>query len=215
MEKEYLWDVWSKIFRKYTRDEDLILSYFDKIVLAYKSKERFYHNLTHIKHFIEGLQPYLHKTKNSDLLICAAFYHDVVYESLRTDNEEKSANLARVELKELGMERADRIKVMELIRRTANHNRKFHEDSYDVRLFLDADLKIISESLDRYKSYSENVRKEFIRIPDLIFNQKRLAFLQKMSEQKNIYCTPEYRTNFESSARENLQWEIEYLELKI
>ena len=213
MNLEYLKKQWQTALEKFNTPQNLIDEYFTKICNCYNQSGHFYHNLEHIESFLRAIEPYLHKCERNKELILAVFYHDAVYNPLRTDNEEKSAQLARKELKILGIDRETRIRIMYLIRRTANHLHKKHEDDFCTRLFLDGDLYILSVPWEKYKYYAQGVHKEFIRIPDRIFDRKRKDFLKKMLSQKFIYCTPEFREKYEKLARENMLREINELNI--
>ena len=61
---------------------------------AYGSKNRHYHNLTHLHEMIVLFDLYVTKLKNPDEVLFAIFYHDFVYKTTRNDNELKSAQFA-------------------------------------------------------------------------------------------------------------------------
>ncbi len=199
---------WLKAFNDLTDNKDLIEKYFQKVILLYQHSGHFYHNLEHLKNFMEAIEPFWKDCEHVDELILSVFYHDAVYDTFRTDNEEKSAQLARADLKELGLDYAKRIRIMKLIRCTANHVMKKDEENYCLSLFLDGDLKILGESREKYMDYAQSIRKEYIRVPDRIFRRKRAKILEAFLGQKFIYCTPEFRNLYEKNARENIGYEL-------
>src|SRR5688500_11535121 len=94
---------WEKLVIKYTSDLSLIEELWHELEVSYTSADRHYHNLDHIK-FMLNLAEELHQLiSQQDLLIFAIFYHDVIYNATRSDNEEKSASLAIKRLKQLGL----------------------------------------------------------------------------------------------------------------
>ena len=67
----------------------------EELVTAYTAPSRHYHNLTHIEDClgalarVENLSPL-----EREILSAAIWWHDVVYDATRADNEELSARLA-------------------------------------------------------------------------------------------------------------------------
>lgn len=78
----------------YTSDFDLIEELWNEIDSAYKN--RYYHNLEHLKFMLNELDDIKYKftIKQINDIELAIFYHDIVYEFDAVDNEEKSANKA-------------------------------------------------------------------------------------------------------------------------
>jgi predicted metal-dependent HD superfamily phosphohydrolase len=73
----------------------------EQLAAAYTSPGRHYHNLTHIEDClgalarVENLSPL-----DREILSAAIWWHDVVYDATRADNEELSAQLAERHLRE-------------------------------------------------------------------------------------------------------------------
>ena len=67
----------------------------EQLIAAYSAPSRHYHNLAHIEDClaalarIENLSP-----REREILTEAIWWHDVVYDATRADNEELSAQLA-------------------------------------------------------------------------------------------------------------------------
>jgi len=59
-----------------------------------------------------------------------------------------------------------------------------------------------------YDQYAENIRKEYIHVPDDLFRQGRTAILIKLSEKGDIYKTTEFKTLYEDQAILNMKREI-------
>jgi len=208
MEKSFLKQQWDRALKQYNIDNDKLHEYFIKVLDYYNKNGHFYHNLNHIENFLRNCLPYLDACKYIDEIILAVFYHDAVYDSLRTDNEEKSAQLARTDLKELGLDKNIRIRIMELIRRTANHTVRYKKDRFEMQLFLDGDIAILGSNWELYKEYANAIRKEYIRIPDRIFKKKRKKFLLALLKEKKLFYVPEFKEKYEAKARENILKEI-------
>ena len=76
-------------------------SEFNMIQKYHNESHRKYHNAAHIKDYLTkcGLNE---ETKDNHILHLAFWYHDVIYNPLKKDNELKSAKLAEKFLKKQG-----------------------------------------------------------------------------------------------------------------
>lgn len=87
----------------------------------------------------------------------AVLFHDAVYDVGRTDNEARSAALARDEAPRWFDVDLDRVE--ELILLTASHGRQAVIGP-DAALFLDCDMAILGSSPERYQLYTQHVTAE-------------------------------------------------------
>jgi hypothetical protein len=69
---------------------------------------------------------------------------------------------------------------------------------------------ILSKSEDVYRKYSKDIRQEYKRYPNFIYNKGRLDVLNSFFQKDRIYLTEEFSL-FEESARKNIKSEINYL----
>ena len=90
----------------------------DELVAAYTAPGRHYHNLTHIEDCLGALARVDNlSAAEREILVEAIWWHDVVYDATRADNEELSAQLAEQHV------RADIAReVGRLIRLTKTHH---------------------------------------------------------------------------------------------
>jgi predicted metal-dependent HD superfamily phosphohydrolase len=92
---------WVHLAGRYTGDTGLIHQCFSEIEKAYNCTGRHYHNLRHIQDLLNlssQYQPYLY---DKDTIDFAIFYHDIIYDVSKSDNEERSAGIAESRLKAL------------------------------------------------------------------------------------------------------------------
>src|SRR5690242_20725665 len=88
----------------------------------------------------------------------AAWYHDAVYDSHATDNEERSADMARSALSRLRVP-GDRVEsVARLILATKTHQT---DGDPDAAVLLDADLAILGSEPEQYDRYAKAIRREY------------------------------------------------------
>src|SRR5260221_2332668 len=89
----------------------------EELAAAYSAPGRYYHNLTHIDDCLSALARVDNlSAAEREILSEAIWWHDVVYDATRADNEELSARLAEQHV------RQDlRVEVGRLVRPTKTH----------------------------------------------------------------------------------------------
>ncbi|MBP7283930.1 MAG: hypothetical protein KBA66_20260 [Leptospiraceae bacterium] len=179
---------------------------FERLIECYSESHRDYHNLRHIREMLECIK--LHKEDISDypLLYISCLYHDIVYDTHASDNEEKSAEYLERDFKKyLPKEKIEKCK--DLILGTKKH--QFVRDDFDTKIFLDSDLLILGRERNRYIEYMDSIRKEYEWVEKEFYKQERTKILQKFLERERIYFTNEIFEKNEKQARENIKFEIE------
>lgn len=180
---------------------------FSDIELTYSQSSRHYHNLNHLDHLLDELNPYREEFSCWDTIVVAIAYHDFVYEATRNDNEEKSADAAILRLQSIQFPVDEITRCCQFILATKKHEPVNRE----VDLFTDADLAILGAERDRYQKYAADVRKEYSVFPDFLYKPGRKKVLQHFLSKKRIYKTEEFFKRYEIPARNNLQSEFEIL----
>jgi predicted metal-dependent HD superfamily phosphohydrolase len=144
----------------------------------------------------------------TDTDVYALFYHDIIYNPLRGDNEEQSAKVARDRLQILHV-REDVIRQCEtMVMATKHHGMATHPS---INVFLDADLAILGASPDDYHRYTINVRKEYKLVPNVLYKPGRKKVLQHFLSMPSIFKTPFFQEKLEAPARINIAQEIKDL----
>lgn len=174
----------------------------------YANHGRHYHTMMHIDKMSEALKRYF---LPSPELSFAIFYHDAIYDSTRQDNEEESAILATKVMSEMGIDTATRTVTSKLILSTKIHQ-PLHNGLTEVsEIFLDLDLLILGAPPLEYDAYTAKIRKEYAWVPEVQYKNARARILNSFNSRPQIYFTPKIRSEFESSARENIARELENL----
>lgn len=181
---------------------------WNEIEQQYNQSRRFYHTFTHLQNLLEQLEPVRNQVDDWESVMFATFYHDIVYNVLKKNNEEKSAELAKKRLMQLRVPEPVIYKTVELILATESH--KLHQGN-DINLFTDADLSVLGSEWNAYSLYSRQVRKEYGIYPDLVYKPGRKKVLLYFLGLNNIYKTAFFSEKFESQARNNLRRELEEL----
>lgn len=194
----------------YTKDRNVLDNVWDKIELAYSSSGRYYHTFSHLVKMFEVIAPYEHKLNHKESVWLAVWFHDVVYDTQRNDNEEKSAEFLREMASALNIPENVFRKAEELILLTKKHSISSEAD-FDSRLFLDADLAILGGTEEEYAVYMKGVRKEYSQYPDLLYREGRKKVLKHFLESEFLYKTENIRKHLEEKARINLSLELKQL----
>lgn len=191
------------IARRATDNEALISFCWKEIESAYRLLGRHYHNMRHIEKMLALSDEVSEACTDPVALQLAIFYHDIVYEAQRQDNEAQSAAIAVARLQELGFK--DTGKVAALILATQKHEES--EDN-DTNYLLDIDLSILGAEWLEYREYAEQVREEYRIYPDEIYNPGRVQVLKHFLNLPRIFKTDYYFHKLEEQARQNLSNEI-------
>lgn len=173
----------------------------------YQHKSRHYHTLQHLENLLSELLPHKHAFTNWHTLVFALAYHDVIYNSLRADNEAKSAALAVKRLTEINFPEHEIYRCGQLILATKKHEAADAE----TNLFTDADLSILGSDPETYQTYTQQIRREYRMYPDLLYNPGRKKVLNHFLSMSVIYKTEPFRDKYEATARLNIQAELESL----
>ncbi len=180
---------------------------WEEIKLKYSTSSRSYHNLSHIFSMLDLLDK-SKKQCNNKLLETAVFFHDVIYDSRRKDNELKSAEFFLEKKKDVFLEK-EREKIYDLILSTEKHSPIKEEN--DFYFLLDLDLNVLGAEKSTYKKYTEAIRKEYAWVPGLLYKRGRKKVLESFLKREKIYFTDFFYSQFEEIARENLNWEFNQL----
>jgi len=193
---------------KYSDDESARDASFRSIVQEYSGANRAYHNLSHVKALI-ALYDEFKTGHGCDAVSFAIWYHDLIYDTRRQDNEENSAALACKTLGNLGVA-ADTIAEVEKMVKATKHHDAEHL-SADGKLFLDLDVSILGAPAALYREYSHAIRQEYHWVPLPVYRDGRSKILNDFLQRRRIFLTGQMNTKFENQARSNLQVELKEL----
>ncbi|MDN4999602.1 phosphohydrolase [Bradyrhizobium sp. GCM10027634] len=174
----------------------------EELATAYAAPARHYHNLAHIEDCLAALaQVHGLTSLEREILTEAIWWHDVVYDPTRSDNEDLSAQLAERHV------HADiSHEVGRLIRLT-----KSHEVAADDRLgaiLISIDLSILGAEPARYDAYAAAIRQEFIHLSADDYRIGRARVLRHFAAREVIYPDPDFAASFDRQARVNFAREL-------
>lgn len=197
-----------ELLKNYTDNKRLIEELWTEIEKNYSSKKRYYHTLQHLENVLALLTEVKEEIQNWDTLLFTLYYHDIIYNALKSDNEEKSAALAEIRLRQISISEITIQQCTKQILATKSHVKS--TDS-DTDYFTDADLSILGQPWETYLLYYKNVRKEYSIFPDLVYNPGRKKVLNRFLTMDRIFKTDYFFNNLELQAKQNIKKEIELL----
>ena len=174
---------------------------------AYAEPHRRYHTRRHIEQCLALLDkvPDLMDSERR-VLAWAIWWHDAVYDPTATDNEARSADLAKQDLRELDATLHERDEVARLIRLTAGHAVEAEDRLGEILVSID--LAILGAPPAEYDDYAQAVRAEYAHVSDQAWRAGRPRVLQHFLDAPAIYPDPDLRARFEVQGRANLAREI-------
>ena len=177
--------------------------HWEDLEKAYTLKSRYYHNLTHLENMITSFYEYKEQLQFPNEVLYAIFYHDIIYKTIRKDNEQKSAAFAIKILPKNAI--LDKNLVYDMICATQLH---LYNSILDINWLIDFDLKILASDWEDYQKYCQEIRKEYKVYPDLLYKPGRKKALEHFLEKDFIFQTDEFRSKYEAKARENIKKEL-------
>ena len=177
----------------------------EQLIAAYSAPGRHYHNLAHIEDCLAALARVENLSQRErDIISEAIWWHDVVYDATRTDNEELSAQLAEQHV------RADiRGEVTRLIRLTKTHDVEAGDRLGAVLISID--LSILAAEPARYDAYAAAIRQEFIHVPEADYRAGRAGVLARFAARPVIFPDAAFAAKYDRPARDNLARELALL----
>jgi len=170
--------------------------------------QRHYHTVAHLSAVLEVVDGHAALAPHPERVRLAAWLHDAVYDprALGDANERDSAEFAAGLLATLGVPDEVAAEVARLVGLTAGH--ATGDDDPDGELLCDADLAILAGDPERYAEYTAAIRREYAHVPDEAFKAGRAQVLKALLELPSIYRLAPLRAAWESTARANLEREL-------
>ncbi|GAA2252469.1 hypothetical protein GCM10010430_40000 [Kitasatospora cystarginea] len=171
--------------------------------------QRRYHTTAHLAAVLGHVDGLAGHAEDPDAVRLAAWFHDAVYRSDRSENEERSARLALRALRDAGLAEELTAEVARLVRLTVTHRPEPGDGNGEV--LCDADLAVLGGPPQAYAAYAAAVREEYGFVSEDAFRAGRAAVLRQLLDLPALYRTPEARERFDAQARVNLAAELDTL----
>ena len=196
-------DKFIKLCKNFSTGKELTLKLWQEIEDAYTQANRHYHTLKHLENIYKELP------KLDNVAEFAIFYHDIIYDVKRVDNEQKSALFCEDRLTCLNVDASIIKDTVTLINETKTHNPSTRANA----LFLDADLSILGSDTDKYISYTKQIRKEYSIFSQSDYYTGRKKVLKHFLVKERIYHSDNFYNKYETKARENIKKELDFITL--
>jgi pantetheine-phosphate adenylyltransferase len=153
----------------------------DEIISFWRQSHRYFHSERHLRYLVEEIERIYGqgeiKADEKDSLIVTAFFHDLVYDPTRTDNEEQSAEMLSKFAKP-NHPKVDYIR--DIILDTKSHIPK----SNLSKIFCDIDMHIVTKSdFTELLEWEMQIFKEYQYLDYQYYKIARLNLLRKIAEQ--------------------------------
>ncbi len=192
-------------FAALTGDSPTVRTEWAAVVAAWSEPHRRYHDLHHLAAVLGLVGELSAAAADPAAVALAAWYHDVVYDPRRDDNEQVSAERARAGLR--GLVPDPRLEeVVRLVLLTAGHETA--PDDANGAVLCDADLAVLAGPPEAYAAYASAVREEYGHLSDEVFTAGRIAVLEHLLALPALYRLPAVAPVWEPRARANLTAEL-------
>jgi predicted metal-dependent HD superfamily phosphohydrolase len=193
---------------KYTDSNSTVEKCWKEVEDHYTAPGRHYHTLAHLEFMLNEFIPIRTLFADADAALFALYYHDIIYDPAKGDNEEKSAALGKERLQQLQVPEEKASACLQHILATKDHELS---ENNDTNLFTDLDLAVLGAEEGIYDAYSKAVRREYSMYPDFLYKPGRKKVLKHLLAMKGMFKTPVFAKKLEKQARENMEREINAL----
>jgi len=177
---------------------DELLAALDR---AWGESHRAYHTGEHLMACLALLDEFREYANEPDEVEIALWFHDAIYDTTATDNEERSAAWAETALRSFGVASARIERIAAMIRATRDH--VVPPSVPDAALLIDIDLSILGSSPDEFDRYDRAIRQEYAWVDEDMWRAGRAAVLRRFLDRPAIFSTVALRERFQARARDN------------
>lgn len=188
---------------------------FAMLALRHNETHRSYHTFDHIVDCLEkfrAFKQYIPRELHAIVPI-ALLYHDAYYDPERTDNEQRSGELAQDDLEALGWGPKPIIGVVYAINATTHLGTPLATKA--AEWVADIDLSSLGARPEVFDLNTRNIRSEYEYAATFTpekWRAGRLAFADKMLKRERIFYTDQFREVYEEKAQDNLKRTVQVLE---
>jgi len=150
------------------------------ILSKWNEPHRYYHNIDHLNYLLNRISSINDLSDiDKDILIISSYFHDIVYNPKKSNNEEKSIELLN-EYTQIPLDIRNRCSL--IIKDTSSSEIPTDELS---KLFWLLDRDIINSDIGDLIDYEHKIFKEYQFVPYDVYRKKRIEFLKTVAKRYN------------------------------
>ncbi len=176
-------------------------THFIGLVSRYEDGRRTYHTMNHVSHCLRELDKVKDRLEDPLAAELALWFHDVIYDPKRSDNEELSAEAAMLCLVDCNAPPRLVLKVLAHILAT-KHHRVITSDP-DQPFVLDIDMAILGQPEEAFDVYDSQIAIEYGFVAPDAYRRGRKTVLENFD--RPIFKTPFFRELYEEAAEANIR----------
>jgi len=192
--------LWRRCLIDGARDDSAAVH--QRLLDGYREPQRYYHTLDHIEHCLAMFDDCRSLVDHPDALELAIWFHDVIYEPGKPDNEARSARLY-LQFSDGVHAAATRGLVDRLIMATLHHGCALKDA--DAAYMVDIDLSSFGLPWKEFLRDSENLRREAGHLDDAEFHDKARGFHQSLLARERFYYSDYFAERLETRAHRNIE----------
>mgnify|MGYP002784365018 FL=1 len=199
---------WQVLAANLGLDDSKLKEIGDYLHAQYSGVDRHYHNVNHIVSMLDGFESLKTKFEQPAAAELAIFFHDVIYDSARSDNEEKSA----IKMKELLSGKVDG-EILDAAALSIEATKKHAATTnQDTNLLIDLDMAILGQPWVVYERYAKGVMQEYLPVygEEEYRQGRQKLFLEPTIAHGDIFLTDNFKYLNQPAIR-NMQREVEIL----
>lgn len=149
------------------------------ILSMWNESHRHYHNLNHLNDLISQINENTHAftDKEYDMLVLTSLFHDCVYDPMRNDNEEKSAEF--FENCCVDKSNPDVLKIKQMIIDTKSHK----PSSRLSNIFISFDMNIVERNYEDLLEWENGISQEYSEYDNKDYKEGRIKFLESLLDK--------------------------------
>ena len=149
------------------------------LLSMWNESHRHYHNLNHLNDLVNQVNENKHAftEKEHDMLILTSLFHDCVYDPMRNDNEEKSAEF--FENCCVDKSNPDVLKIKQMIIDTKSHK----PSSRLSNIFISFDMNIVERNYEDLLEWENGISQEYSGYDNKDYKEGRIKFLESLLDK--------------------------------
>lgn len=150
------------------------------ILDLWREPQRHYHNIGHLQDLLDMLHfnSKMYSQDTYELLLLVAYFHDIIYDPTKNNNEEESANLF------LNLCKDKKNPNIQLVYSAILDTKNHENNSWLSTIFNEYDLDILNRDYEELLKWENGIYNEYKYVGDESYKKHRLMFLTQILDKK-------------------------------